>query len=369
MPNKDYYQVLGVEKNATSDDIKKAYRKLAHKHHPDKGGDEKKFKEISEAYQVLSDKEKRSQYDRFGKTFEGSGGPGDFGFQWGWGGGNNARPDAEFDFDLGGIGDIGSIFEEMFGFGGRAGKSKDVKRGKNIEVELEISLQETLKNQEKEMLLEKYSVCSRCQGKGAEPGTAIKECFSCRGTGQVQQVQRTPFGSFTRVAVCPVCKGEGLTPEKPCNVCKGEGRVRSEEAVKVFIPSGVDSNQVIKIEGKGEAGRRGGKAGDLFVRIFVKPHSVFKRKGDDLYANVSIQFSQAALGGEAEVSLLDGSKISLKIPEGTESGKILQVSGKGIPRFSGAGRGNLYIHLILKTPQKLSRKQKELFEELKREGV
>lgn len=359
---KDYYKILGVARNASSEDIKKAFHKLAHKHHPHKGGDEKKFKEINEAYQILSNKEKREQYDQFGKVFEGERGPGfgsNFGgFSWG-------RTGEGVEFDLG---DLGEIFEDFFGFGKTATK-KDFKTGKDIEVDLEILLQDTLKGQEKKISLYKMVLCSRCQGKGAEPGTPINECFSCRGIGNVKQIKRTPFGSFAIDTICPECKGEGQKPEKPCNVCKGEGRVRGTDNIKIFIPAGVDSNQVIKIEGKGEAGKKGGKPGDLYARILIKPHPIFKRKGDDLYASLTISFPQAALGDEIDAPILEGTKILLKIPPGVESGKILRISEKGIPRFSGAGRGNLYIQLIVKTPKKLTRKQKELLEKLKEEEM
>ncbi|MDI6591403.1 MAG: molecular chaperone DnaJ [Patescibacteria group bacterium] len=355
---KDYYQILGVSKDASSEEIKKAYYKLAHKYHPDRGGDEKKFKEINEAYQVLSDKEKRAQYDKFGRVFEGAE-PG-FDFSWAWG-----RPGEEFDFDFG---DLGEMVEEIFGFGAPRRK-RDLKKGKDIEIDLEIPLEDTLKGKEKEITLAKYVLCSRCQGTGAEPGTPINECFSCRGTGEVQQIKKTFFGSFTRYTTCPECGGEGYRPEKPCNVCKGEGRVRGEERIKIFIPAGVDTNQVIKIDGKGEAGRKGGRSGDLYVRIFVKPHSIFKRKGDDLYILAPISFSRAALGDEIEIPTLEGKKILLKVPAGTQSGKILRISGKGIPHFSGYGRGNLYVELIIKTPKKLTKKQKELLEKLKLEGI
>jgi len=359
--SKDYYQILGISRDASQDEIKKAYRKLAHKYHPDKGGDEKKFKEINEAYQILSDKEKRSQYDRFGRVFEGA--PG-FDFQWAWG-----RPGEEFDEIFGGdFEDLGEMVEEMFGFGAPR-RRKDLKRGKDIEIDLEIPLEDTLKGKEKEITLAKMISCSRCQGTGAEPGTPINECFSCRGTGQVQQIKKTFFGSFTRYTTCPECRGEGYRPEKPCNVCRGEGRIRGEEDIKIFVPAGVDTNQVIKVEGRGEAGRRGGKSGDLYARVFVKKHPIFKRKGDDLYISVPISFSQATLGDEIEISTLEGKKILLKVPSGTESGKILRISGKGIPHFSGYGRGDMYVELTVKTPKKLSKKQKELLEKLKAEGI
>jgi len=358
--SKDYYQVLGISRQASPDEIKKAYYNLAHKYHPDKGGgDEKKFKEINEAYQVLSDKEKRSQYDRFGRTFEGGAEPGSD-FQWAWG-----RPGADADFDFG---DLGDMVEEMFGFGAPRRK-RDAKRGKDIEVEMEINLEDVLRGREKEIFLNKMVSCSRCQGAGADPGSKVIECFTCRGKGEVQQIRRTFFGSFTRYTTCPECGGEGKRPEKPCNVCKGEGRIKNEDRIKIFIPAGVDTNQAIKVEGKGEAGKRGGKPGDLYVRIFVKPHSVFRRKGDDLYISLPISFSQAVLGDEIEAPTLEGSKILLKVPSGTESGKVLRISGKGVSRFSGYGRGNLYVELIVKTPKKLTKKQKELLEELKKEGI
>ncbi len=359
---KDYYQILGISRNASPDEIKKAYRKLAHKHHPDKGGDEKKFKEIAEAYQILSDKEKRAQYDRFGRVFEGfpGGGPGfEPGFDFGFGRGKFGE---EFEFDL------GEMMEEIFGFG-QPQKRKDLKRGKDIEVEIEIPLEDALKGKEKEITLVKMTSCSRCQGSGAEPGTKITECFSCRGTGEVQQIKKTLFGSFTRYIICPECRGEGYRPEKPCNVCKGEGRVRGTEDIKIFIPVGVDTNQVIKVERKGEAGRRGGRSGDLYARIFVKSHPIFKRKGDDLYLKTLISFSQAALGDEVEITTLEDKKALLKVPPGTESGKILRISDKGIPHFSGYGKGDMYVELVVKTPKRLTKKQKELLEELKKEGI
>jgi len=361
---KDYYQILGVSRTASSDEIRKAYHKLAHKYHPDKGGDEKKFKEINEAYQILSDKGKRSQYDRFGQAFEGmpGGGPG-AGFQWSWG--DFGQGSQGFDFgDL----DLGEMFEEIFGFGAPR-RRKDLKRGKDIEVSIEIPLEATLKGKEKVISLQKMIVCSRCRGSGGEPGSPVKECFSCRGKGEVQQIKRTLFGSFTKIITCPECGGEGKRPKTPCNVCKGEGRIKGIEDIKIFIPAGVDTNQMIKVEGRGEAGRKEGKAGDLYVRIFVKPHSHFKRKGDNLYFSSPISFSQAALGAEIEVPTLEGTKILLKVPSGTESGKILRISDKGIPHFSAYGRGNLYVELIVKTPKKISKKQRELLEKLKEEGI
>ncbi len=359
---KDYYQILGINRNASKDDIKKAYRKLAHKYHPDKsGGDETKFKEINEAYQILSDENKKNQYDKYGRVFEG-GQAGNHGFEsQGWSGFQGQG----FDFDMG---DIGDIFEEAFGFSSPE-RTGDNRKGKNIEINLEFSLAETLKGQEKEFVIKKYVFCDRCQGSGAEPGTSRNQCFSCRGTGKVQEIRRTIFGSFTKVTICPECDGEGQKPEKPCNVCSGEGRVKKEEKIKVFIPAGIDNNQILQVSGKGHAGKKSGKSGDLYIRVNIKKDNFFQRKGDDLYRDLLISFSDAVIGGEKEFKAIDGKKISVKIPAGTESGKILRISNKGIPHFSGFGRGNLYLKLIIETPKNLTNKQKELLKELKKEGL
>lgn len=387
----DYYKILEVSKNASQEKIKKSYYKLAHKYHPDKGGDEKKMKEINEAYQVLSDKKKRAQYDKFGRAFEGmsgfsaSGGPAegwDFNQEGAPGGGDFAEGRG-FEF---GTDDLGELFGELFGFGQRRSAKIRRDQGEDIQVDIEISLKETLNVQTKKILLYKQILCHRCKGAGAEPGTKIKECFSCGGTGQVQQIKRTFLGSFTHYITCPECGGEGRIPEKFCNVCRGEGRIKKEEEIEVFIPAGIDSNQVMKIKGKGEAGRRGGEPGDLYVRIFVKNDPVFKRKGDDLYITVPISFSQACLGDEIEIPVLDGptgssaeahsksspqggEKILLKVPAGSNSGKVFRISKKGIPHFSGYGRGNIYVELEVETPKRLSKKQKELLEKLKEEGL
>ncbi|MEK7510446.1 MAG: molecular chaperone DnaJ [Patescibacteria group bacterium] len=363
---KDYYQILGISKSASQEEIKKAYRRLAHRHHPDKGGDEKQFKEISEAYQVLSDQDKRAQYDKFGRVFEGAGEPGFGGFRWGW-----HAPPSDVDSDEEGFGfdfqDIGDIFDDFFG--GTGARRQEVKRGRDIELEIEIPLEAALKGTEEKISLLKFITCSRCQGVGAEPGTPVKECFSCRGTGQVQQIKRTIFGSFTRMGMCPECGGEGLKPEKLCNVCKGEGRINGQEEIHVSIPPGIDTNQVLKIERKGDVGRRKGKGGDFYVRVIVKPHKLFRRKGDDVSISIPIQFSQAALGDEVEVPTLEGTAILLIVPPGSESGKIVRIAGKGIPHFAGLGRGNMYVELKIQTPKKLTKEQKELLEKLRQQGI
>ncbi len=361
MAAKDYYKILGIPRKASAEEIKKAYYKLAHQHHPDKGGDEGHFKEINEAYQILSNAQKRAQYDKFGRVFDGQDSAPGFGTQWGWG-----RPDVNFDF---GFEDLGDILEEVFGSAGYGAQYRDTKKGGDIRVNLKISLQDTLKEIRKEIRVKEWVVCPRCQGVGAEPGTEVKECFSCRGTGQVHQIRKTFLGTFTRSTTCPECGGEGYRPEKPCNVCRGEGRIRGEEDIMVVIPAGVDTNQVIRIKGKGEAGKRGGKSGDLYISITVEEHPIFHRKGDDLYISVPISFSQAALGGEIDIPTLEGKKIVLRVPSSMESGKTMRISDKGIPHFSGRGRGNLYVRLVLKTPSKLSQKQKKIFQELKKEGL
>lgn len=359
---KDYYKILGVEKNASQEDIKKAYYSLAHQYHPDKkGGDEAKFKEINEAYQTLSDKDKRSQYDQFGTTFNNGTQQGGFNQNINW---------EDIMGNMGGFGNIEDIFDMFgggFGMGGK--KQKDIRRGKNLEVAIELDLESILRSQEREIIITKNSTCSRCGGSGAEPGTAVKECFTCRGTGRVQQIRKTFLGTISQYTVCPDCQGEGTKPEKPCNVCHGEGRIRKEEKIKINIPAGVDNNQIIKVKGKGEAGKKGGEAGDLYIRISIKPHSIFERNGDDIYLKQNITFSEAVLGSKIKIPTLEGEKIIITIPSGTESGKILKVSKRGIPHFSGIGRGNLYLQLNISTPGKLTRKQKELLEELKKEGL
>lgn len=357
----DYYEVLGITKQASQDEIKKAFHKLAHKYHPDKGGDEKKFKEINEAYQVLSDAQKRQQYDQFGKGFDQMGGGGQD-FNWAW------QNQAQGGFDAE---DLGDIFENFFSFGGggRATRKKDIKKGKDIQVDIEIELAETLKPIVRQIKLGKLISCVRCHANGAEPGTKVNECFSCRGTGQVQQVKRTILGSYTTFGTCPECKGEGTKPEKPCNVCRGEGRLKGEEEISFTIPAGIDNNQAVEIEGKGDAGKKGGRAGDLYVRVYVKKHALFARKGDDLYLTQEIAYSQAALGDEIEIPALEGTQILLTVPAGTESGRILRVSGKGIPNFGSSHRGNMYVELLINIPKKLSREQKELLNKLKEKGL
>ncbi len=359
--SQDYYTILGVSKNATNEDIKKAYRKLAHQYHPDKGGDAEKFKQVSEAYQVLSNQEKRAQYDQYGRVFEnGQAGGGQAGF--------NGQG---FDFNGFDINDfnLGDIFGDVFGFGGGRGKSRAKNRGDDIEIEIKLDLKDVLTGLKKTIYLGKMANCQRCNGAGGEPNTKVKQCFTCRGEGEVQELRKTMFGQVARFVVCPECKGQGRIPEKPCNVCSGEGRIKQDQKIDLNIPVGVDSGQVLKLESAGDAGIRGGKAGDLYIKILVKNHPVFQRKGDDLVTEKEISFSQAALGGEIEIKIIDGNIISLKVPSGLQTGKVFKISGKGITHFNGWGKGNLYIKLVVKTPEKLTKKQKDLLEQLKKEGM
>ncbi len=359
----DYYQTLGVSKDATQEEIKKAFRKLAHKYHPDKGGDEKKFKEVAEAYQVLGNSKKKAQYDKFGNVFDDVGNNGQGGFNGFDFSGFTQGQSAGFD----GV-DLGDIFGDLFGFNKRQSR-KNINQGRDIEMSIKVELKDVLKEINRTVSLDKFVSCSRCDGIGGEPNSKIKECFSCRGTGWVQQMRRLGPVTFSQDIVCPECKGDGKIPEKPCNVCQGEGRLKEREQIPISIPAGVDTGQTLKVDGAGEAGRRGGEPGDLYIKILVKEHPIFQRRGDDLFASLPIPFSLAALGGEIASPTLDGGETVLKVPHGSESGKVLRLSGKGIPHFTGWGTGNLYFELFVNTPKKTNRKQKDLLEQLKKQGL
>ena len=372
----DYYEILGVSKQASQEEIKKAFYKLAHKHHPDKGGDAEKFKEINEAYQVLSNKEKRAQYDKFGRVFEGSGA--DFregfgGFDWSnvnWQGGDFG---SSFGFSSGGF-DINDILSDLFrgtaGMGARKTRYQSEngkKRGKDIEVSLEISLEEAAFGVKKDLSFKTYLSCDHCQGKGYEPGSKLKECANCKGEGSVRQSRRTIFGQITQIIECPKCKGKGKIPEKPCKTCGGDGRYYGNKEIKVEIPIGIRDGETIRIKQQGGAGFLGGQSGDLYIRIIISPHAVFERQGDDLYTSLSISFSEATLGSTKEIKLLDKKNIILKIPSGTESGEIFRLKDKGIKHFNAVGQGDLYVKVKIKTPKKVSAKAKKLLEELSKE--
>lgn len=362
---KDYYAILGVTKSATDEEMKKAFRRLAHEHHPDKGGDANKFKDLNEAYQILSDKKKRAAYDQFGSSaFEqGGGGPGGFG---GFGGGSQG-------FDFSGfqgqdLGDLGDVLGEMFGFGGRSSRSSRTSRGKDIEVDVQLSFREAAFGVEKSISLYRHLTCARCNGAGAEPGTSIKTCVTCQGAGQVSQLRQTMFGTMQNVAICSDCHGRGKKPEKVCVTCRGVGLDRQEQEVRIQIPAGLSSEEAIRITGQGEGAPYGGTAGDLFVRVRVKPDPFFKREDHDVLTEVSVPFSLLSLGGSCEVETLDG-KEKVDVPSGTPSGMTFVLRGKGIPYLRSNGRGHHRVTLILETIKKLTREQRELIEQLKKQGM
>jgi len=349
MAKRDYYEVLGVSRNATIDEIKKAYRKLARQYHPDANpGDrdaEAKFKEINEAYVVLCDPEKRANYDRFGHADANGQGFGGFGGGFG---------------DLGGFGDI---FEMFFGGGGR--RHTGPERGSDIRVDIEISLKEAAFGLEREIKVPRVETCSTCGGSKAAAGSRPQTCPVCGGTGQVQFSQSTPFGRIVQSRTCDRCRGDGKIIEKPCPTCRGTGQVRKTRNIKVSVPPGVDNGSRLRLAGEGEAGIRGGPSGDLYVYIHVKPHRIFKREGDDLICEIPISFAQAALGDELEVPTLEGSA-KLKIPEGTQTGTVFRMKGKGIPHLNGYGQGDQHVRVKVVTPTRLNERQKELLREFVR---
>lgn len=351
----DHYSTLGVDKTASQAEIKKAYYKLAHQHHPHKGGDEKKMKEVNEAYQVLGNDDKRKQYDQFGQTFNQAGGMGGQGFEdfaknfsGQQGGGFQS---ASFDF-----GDLGDVFGDLFG-GGR-GKSRS-RTGTDIEADMTINFFESVSGVEKRFSLTKDVICTRCKGSKGEPDAKISTCSTCKGTGQV--VRNVGFG-IGFPSVCPGCAGEGKKVNKPCKKCDGQGIHQDSENIKVKIPAGIDSGQSIRLPGKGQAGAKG-QAGDLYLRISVTPDKRFERRGYDIITKLEISFSQAALGDKIQIETVDG-KVKLKIPEGIQGGKVIRIKGKGVPKLNTKGRGDHLVEITVKTPTHLSRKQKELLKDL-----
>jgi len=355
MAKPDYYETLGVSRDASAEDLKKAYRKLAVKYHPDKNpGDaeaEARFKEISEAYDVLKDDEKRAAYDRFGHAaFQGGGMS-----RGGGGGGGFHDPFDIFREAFGGGG--GGIFEEFFGGGGGGMGGGGANHGADLRYDLEISLEEAAKGVEKEIRYRRPVECKKCHGSGAEPGSSKVTCPTCGGAGQV--TSNRGFISFRQV--CPSCQGAGQTIEKPCSDCRGEGRVVDSSTVKVRIPAGVSTGSKLRSAGKGEAGQQGGQAGDLYIIIHVKDHELFERQDDDLFCEVPIKFTLAALGGSIKVPTLFG-KGSLKIPAGTQTGTTFRLRGQGMPHLRGSGNGDLLIRVQVEVPTKLSNEQREALE-------
>ncbi|MFQ5951483.1 MAG: molecular chaperone DnaJ [Candidatus Geothermarchaeales archaeon] len=363
MGKRDYYEILGLERDASPDQLKSSYRKLALKYHPDRNKEpeaEAKFKEISEAYAVLSDEEKRGQYDRFGHA------------------GIDQRYSAEDIFrgaDFGeifrsmgmnfGFGGLRDIFEDFFGMGG-GGRSARQHRGGDLKYEAELTLEEAAAGLSKGITGPRIESCGTCQGQGAEPGTSAKSCPKCNGTGQVQMIRSTGFTRLITMGDCSTCGGNGKLIEKPCHVCRGEGILEQKRTINVQIPAGVDEGHSLRLRGEGDASPDGGPPGDLYVVIHVKPHRLFEREGDDLLYKTKSDFPDVALGGEIKVPTLDGSAV-LKIPSGTQSGTVFRIKGKGMQKLNGFGRGHLYVQVDVVTPSKLTSKQKKLLQDLSKE--
>ena len=358
---RDYYEVLGLQKGASDEEIKRAFRKMAMKYHPDKNpGDkaaEEKFKEINEAYSVLSDPDKKNKYDRFGHA----GVDPNAGFGGGAGGFGG--------FGAGGFEDIFDMFGGMFGggFGGQSSQRRNngPRKGRDLQKAITITFEEAAFGTKKELQISKFVTCPTCKGEGTRPGTSKKTCPKCNGSGQVSQVQRTPFGQFQSVTQCDQCGGTGKINETPCDDCKGTGKVRKTVKISVDIPAGVDNESVIPIRGQGEPGTNGGPNGDLYIVITVRPHRVFQRKGSDLYLEIPISFDQAALGADIIVPTLEG-KVSYKVPAGTQPGTTFRLKGKGVKNLRNDRMGDLYVKVNLEVPTKLSHKQKKAIEEMGR---
>ena len=361
---RDYYEVLGVDKSVSEDELKKAYRKAAKKYHPDLNpGDkeaEKNFKEVNEAYEVLSDSQKRARYDQFGHAGVdpnfGAGGGGGYG---GYGGGFGG-------FDFGDLGDLGDIFSSFFGggFGGGSRRSNPnaPRRGNDTAAAVTISFEEAAKGCKKTVKVTKIDTCKDCGGSGAQNGTSPKTCPVCHGTGQVTSAQRTPFGTIQTQQVCNNCRGSGKIIDNPCKTCNGKGRIRHTVEQTVEIPAGIDDGQVINLRGGGDAGVNGGPAGDLRINVNVRPHPIFARNGYDVYCEIPITFTQATLGDEIIVPTLDG-KVKFTIHEGTQPGDEFKLKGKGIQRLNYSGKGDQYVKITVEVPRDLSKAQKEKLKE------
>jgi molecular chaperone DnaJ len=348
MAKRDYYEILGVSREATAEEIKKAYRNLARRCHPDVNKDDpkaaEKFKEIKEAFDILSDQDRRAQYDRFGHAAEGTGN--------GFGG-------------FSGFGGFADIFETFFGGGMHTGRPSGKQRGNDLRYDLEITLQDVAFGLETTVSLERTETCETCQGSGASPGTSPETCTACQGSGQQQVVRNTAFGRFVSVRTCDACRGTGHLIKERCSDCHGRGRKERERKIEVRVPPGVDTGVSLRISGEGEPGTRGGPPGDLYIYIKVRPHELFKREGNDVILDVPVSFAQAALGTEIDVPTLDG-KARLKVPEGTQPGTFFRLRGKGIPHLRGHGRGDQHVRISVKIPQKMSAREKELLREYAR---
>lgn len=362
MSKRDYYEVLGINKSASADEIKKAFRKLAVKYHPDKdGGDETKFKEINEAYEVLKDQQKRQRYDQFGHAGVGGASGGSYaggnpfeGFQ-GFGGGQNGQH-FEFNFGEGGLGDIFGSF-----FGGAANQQHGPRRGRDVETHIDLTFEEAIFGTEKKISVTLDDECSHCQGSTVEPGYELKTCDACKGAGQQTRVMNTIFGAIQQAVPCEACHGRGKIPEKVCSTCRGKGTEHQKQDIAIKVPAGIDDGATIRLRERGEAIARGAK-GDLYVNLRVKPHKKFTREGDLILSEEHIGMVDAALGSEIDVDTVDG-PIRMKVPSGTQSGTDFKLSSHGVPHLRGNSRGAHIVSVIVDTPTKLNKKQRELLQE------
>ena len=372
MANKrDYYEVLGVNKNATDDELKKAYRKLAKKYHPDANPDNKaeaetKFKEVNEAYETLSDPQKRKMYDQFGPDGPqgfGGGAGGPFGGQGGYYSYNGSGFDGFGDF-----GDLGDIFSSIFGggFGGRnsSSRQKGPRKGADLNVRMEITFEQAFSGVEKEIVITRDEECHSCHGTGAKPGTSPIKCPTCHGTGQVTQVQNTILGQMQTSRTCTACHGTGEIINDPCEACHGKGKIRKQPKIKVKIPAGIDDNQTVVLRGEGEPGERGGPKGDLYITVKIKKHSIYTRKGNNVLCEIPITITQATLGAELEIPMVDGSKEKYKIPEGTQTGTKFTIRNKGFKSINSNSSGDFIFTVVVQTPKRLTKEQRELLEKL-----
>ncbi|HMT19288.1 MAG TPA: molecular chaperone DnaJ [Candidatus Saccharibacteria bacterium] len=359
MSKRDYYEVLGVAKGASDDEIKKAFRRKAIELHPDRGGDEEKFKEINEAYEVLKDQQKRQRYDQFGHAGVGGSGGGGNPFEGFNFGGQGHSVNFDFD-DLGGFGDL---FGSFFGGGGGNRRNKRPERGRDVEMEMVLDFEEAVFGVETEVRLNVHDVCEHCKGTTVEPGHELKTCDTCKGSGQEVRVAQTIFGNIQQAVTCQKCAGKGKIPDVKCSVCNGSGTERRDKNITVKIPAGIDDGATIRLTGFGEATANGNK-GDLYVHIRVKPHKEFTREGDLVLSKIHVDMVDAALGTEMDVTTVDG-PVRMKVPAGTQTGTDFKLSGHGVPHLRGDARGAHIVTVIVDTPSKLSKEQRELLEQFK----
>jgi len=363
MAKRDYYDVLGIGKSASADEIKKAFRRLAIKYHPDRGGDEVKFKEVNEAYEVLKDPSKRQRYDQFGHAGVGGSSAGSDPFA-GFGGFGSSSGEVNFDFgDLG----LGDIFGSFFGGQSTGARGRRQNRGRDVETEVEVSFEQAVFGTEVELSLNLDDSCSHCKGTTVEPGYTNKQCDECKGSGQIKRVTRTIFGNIAQATVCPTCEGVGKIPEKVCTVCRGRGTQRRNQSVNLKIPAGIDDGATIRLREHGEAVAHGAK-GDLYVNIKVKPHKKFTREGELILSEEHVSMVDAALGTEIEVDTVDG-PVTMRVPIGTQSGTDFKLSGHGVPSLRGGSRGAHIVTIIVDTPKKLTKEQVELLQKFKSSGT